>query len=226
MSQPYRYAIYFCPRPDSPLGRFGADWLTEVEYHSLTRTPRRYGFHGTLKPPFRLAPRATQVQLLSAVSNLASSIVPFEIDGFVIKSIGSFIALAPHSVPDALSNLANKCVTELDTFRAPPDGDELARRRTASLTSAQDRLLVKWGYPYVMDEFRFHLTLTEKIDASEREQILPKIANLAAEALGPYHLDDICVVVEPTPGAQFELLSRYPLGRGNSIDEPGNAVSQ
>lgn len=225
MSQPYRYAIYFCPRPDSTLGRFGADWLADDEYTSITEAPRRYGFHGTLKPPFQLASRATHDQLLSAVSVLASSMEPFEIESFVIKSIGSFIALTPESVPHELSSLANKCVTELDTFRAPPDGDELARRRQARLTPAQDQLLMKWGYPYVMDEFRFHLTLTEKIDASARERILPKITNLAAEALGPYYFDDICLVMEPTPGAQFALLNRYPLGRSNRIDKPGDAVS-
>lgn len=226
MSLPHRYAIYFCPQPETALGRFGSEWMNDDDYSAITQTPRRYGFHGTLKPPFRLAPRATFDQLLDAVSVLASSMKPFEIGGFVIKSIGSFIALVPQSVPHELSNLANTCVTSLDTFRAPPDGDELARRRQAHLTPAQDRMLTKWGYPYVMDEFRFHLTLTEKIDASARDRLLPKITSLAAEAFGPYYVDEICLVVEPTPGAQFELLRRYPLGGSNRIDEPGNAVSQ
>ena len=226
MSQPYRYAIYFCPRPESQLGRFGADWLANDQYHSVTQTPRRYGFHGTLKPPFQLASRATRDQLLDAVSALASPMEPFEIDGFAIKSIGSFIALVPLSIPDALPDLANKCVTELDTFRAPPDCDELARRRKGNLTDAQDQLLVKWGYPYVMDEFRFHLTLTDKLDVQTRGTLLPMLADRATHALGPYQIEDICVVIEPTPGAPFELLHRFPLGGGNRVDKTSNTISQ
>jgi len=226
MSQPYRYAIYFCPRTDSQLGRFGADWLAMDEFHSVTQTPRRYGFHGTLKPPFRLAARATHDQLVDAVCVLASSIKPFIVDGFDIKTIGNFIALVPRSVPSQLPDLANRCVRAIDTFRAPPDRDELTRRRRSNLTPAQDQLLMQWGYPYVMDEFRFHLTLTEEIDASARELILPKITHLAAKALGPYQFDDICLVMEPTLGAQFELLSRYPLGGSNRIHESGSTVGQ
>ena len=67
-----RQAIYFAPPAGSPLARFGAAWLgwdpeagAEVEglpvaglplpREALVAAPRRYGFHATLKPPFRLA---------------------------------------------------------------------------------------------------------------------------------------------------------------------------
>lgn len=224
MSQPPRYAIYFCPRPGSPLGRFGSDWLSDDSFYPITQSPRRYGFHGTLKPPFRLTSDASHDQLSGTVSALAASIDPFSIDGFDVKTLGKFIALVPRSMPSQLPDLAKRCVRELDTFRAPPDRDELARRRKASLTPAQDQLLMKWGYPYVMDEFRFHLTLTDKMDGSSRERLLPVLTDRAADAMGPYQMDDICVVIEPTPGAPFELLARYPLGGSNRVDEPGDAV--
>ena len=71
-----RYAIYFAPRPRRALARFGAAWLgwdaeagadrDGPELAGLPRpraeivaTPRRYGFHATLKAPFRLARGAT-----------------------------------------------------------------------------------------------------------------------------------------------------------------------
>lgn len=222
MSRPYRYAIYFCPQPGSALGRFGADWLGNYKmatamalsddvYLAVTKSPRRYGFHGTLKAPFQLSPLASQEQLLDAVSALATSTTSFAIDGFVLKSIGSFIALVPRSEPDELSILASRCVTELDTFRAPPDSDELTRRRRANLSPAQDQLLVRWGYPYVLDEFRFHLTLTEKMNRPERDHLIQKLSDQTDDALGPYQFDDICVFTESEPGADFELLHRHPL---------------
>lgn len=226
MSQPYRYAIYFCPKPDSPLGRFGSDWLADDKHLAVTRTPRRYGFHATLKPPFRLVRHATPDQLLEAVSVLASSISPVGLEGFAIKSIGSFIAIVPSVTPTRLSELGAACVSELDTFRASPDSAELARRRKANLTPSQDQLLKKWGYPYVMDEFRFHLTLTEKLEAPSRERLLPMLNDRAADALGPYYIDDICVVIEPAPGAAFELLRRFPLGGRYGIDKAVDGVCQ
>ena len=64
-----RYAIYYTPAPGSDLDRFGAqllgyDAFTGVDlpfpdsilqmspdWHDLTRDPRKYGFHATLKAP-------------------------------------------------------------------------------------------------------------------------------------------------------------------------------
>ena len=62
-----RYAIYYLP-PAGALADFGARWLgwdvrrgaaaVQLDLPGLrdaTEAPRKYGFHGTLKPPFRLA---------------------------------------------------------------------------------------------------------------------------------------------------------------------------
>ena len=34
----------------------------------------------------------------------------------------------------------------------------------SGLTDRQEALLTQWGYPYVMEEFRFHITLTGALD--------------------------------------------------------------
>ena len=48
-------------------------------------------------------------------------------------------------------------------FARPPGAAELERRRKAGLSAAQEKMLLRWGYPYVLDEFRFHLTLTGRL---------------------------------------------------------------
>ena len=81
-----RYAVYYAPPADDPLAVFGAGWLgwNAVEgalaqhpeiaalpapVERITATPRKYGFHGTLKPPFRLTGDAAT--LSDAVEALA-----------------------------------------------------------------------------------------------------------------------------------------------------------
>ena len=220
---PYRYAIYFCPKPDSTLGQFGTRWLdspevatsiglNDEEYLELAGPPRRYGFHGTLKPPFRLASGLLPDALMKSVKELAGSMSPVELNGFQVRAISSFIAMVPISTPNGLSVLASRCVQDLDNFREPLSEEEIARRRQSSLSRTQNELLEKWGYPYVLEEFRFHLTLTGSVDDDRQENLVAALADEAGDALGTYCIDDICICVEPTPGAPFELLRRFPLG--------------
>ena len=97
--------------------------------------------------------------------------------------------------------------------RAPPDEAELARRRQAKLSPRQEANLARWGYPYVFEEWRFHVTLTRRLSPEEREVVLP-----AAEA----HLRDalrhrrrvsaVCVFTQARPGAPFLIAERLPFG--------------
>lgn len=173
--------------------------------------PLRYGFHGTLKPPFRLADGKDEARLLAGVEALASRLRPVNLAGLAVREIGRFIAIVPDTAPGALSDLAAACVSELDTFRAPATEEELTRRRRAGLSTRQEELLVRWGYPYVMDEFRFHLTLTGKVPDDRRAGLLRQLQVNAADALGPARIEDLCVFVEPAPGAAFQLAWRFPL---------------
>ena len=225
-----RYAVYWAPDAQSALGAFGNAWLgrnpagepvargcasaelTSQEIETLTAAPARYGFHATLKPPFRLARDTDEAALLQAVRSLAAQSPVVPIAQLAIKSIGTFIAIVPDPVPDGLSPLADACVRTLDRFRAPASADELARRRNAGLTPEQDRLLRRWGYPYVMDEFRFHLTLSGVInDTAAREGLCQALSGQAADVLGPTVVHDLCVFMEPGPDEPFRLIARYPL---------------
>jgi putative phosphonate metabolism protein len=229
---PARYAVYVAPAPSTALAALGRQWLgRDVEsgadlpppacingaadwWQTITRAPRRYGFHATMKPPFVLAPGRSRDELHDALRELAEATTAFALPPLELTEIGSFLALVPGAPCDALTALADDCVIELDSFRAPPSDAELARRRANSLTERQSLLLERWGYPYVLDEFRFHMTLTDGIaDPAERKRAILLLAEMFAPACRePLQVDDLCLFLQPEPEMPFTLLERMPLG--------------
>ncbi len=107
--------------------------------------------------------------------------------------------------------LAARVVSALDHHRAPPDAAELARRRAAGLSVAQERNLARWGYPYVMDTFRFHFTLTDRLAEGEADAVRAALASHLGPLLpAPVLLADLCLFAEDRSG-MFHLLNRYAL---------------
>ena len=217
-----RYAVYYVP-PEGDFATFGARWLGWDIHHGqpvtqpdisgvqeATETPRKYGFHGTLKPPFRLAEGKNAQDLHNAVRTLAGQLKPARSAGLSITRMGRFLALVPAGHMGDLARVADACVMELDTFRAPATEAELAKRRKANLTPAQDALLVQWGYPYVRDAFRFHMTLTGRLPKETLDQWAQHAAAEMPRPEDPFVLDAVALVGERSDG-QFELIERFPL---------------
>ncbi|MEL6479219.1 MAG: DUF1045 domain-containing protein [Pseudomonadota bacterium] len=224
-----RYALYYAPPPGSALAQFGAAWLgwdaaaggmvahpdlpgLPQPVSTLSARPRKYGFHGTLKPPFALAEGITADELFEAAAALASGMPAFEIPRLEVKSIGSFLAIVPAGPVPPIAALAASCVQELDRFRAAPTLEETAKRRALPLTPRQEALLQAWGYPYVLDEFRFHLTLTGPLDPSDlaavEAALTPKLADILSP---PQPVQDICVFGEAEDDGRFHVITRLPL---------------
>ncbi|WP_375176107.1 DUF1045 domain-containing protein [Pseudooceanicola sp.] len=223
-----RYAIYYTPDP-GPLADFGAAWLGwDIEtgqerphpeipglprpIEEITRTPRKYGFHGTIKPPFHLAEGCTEDGLRQAALAACAVRAPVRLEGLALTRIGRFLALTPQGETGPLADLAAAMVRELDPFRAPPGETELARRRARRLSPRQEELLTQWGYPYVMEEFRFHLTLTGSLDGSVVEPIQARLMDAIAPLLdGPVDISNLSLVGE-LPDGRLRSLQRLPLG--------------
>lgn len=215
--------MYYLPDDDA-FATFGAAWLgwdvdrgmpvphleADVDLDAITATPRKYGFHGTLKPPFRLAEGTTAEGLLQAVADLAATAPPVTLEALKIAQIGSFLALVPAGGTEGLAALAGRIVTELDHFRAPAREAELARRRKAGLSARQDELLLKWGYPYVLDEFRFHLTLSGSLDPEALAAARAAAADLLPDLPRPYPITSIALAGERSDG-MFQTIHRYAL---------------
>ena len=226
-----RYAVYFAPDRHSPWRMFGAHWLGRDEHDNsvltqpdlagilpselarFTEEPRRYGFHATLKAPFRLAAGVDESRLVTRLSALALKLKLVPLGPMGVTQIKNFVALVPINPelaysPTGLQALAATCVVELDDLRAPLLPAELARRQTSPLDSRANELLDLYGYPYVMERFRLHMTLTGQVDAPLAQRVMaavvPEVARLNAAA--PLWLDRLCLFVESAPGAPFHRI--------------------
>ncbi|MEP2641809.1 DUF1045 domain-containing protein [Roseobacter sp.] len=214
-----RYGVYFTPRPGA-FAQAGAHWLgwdlaagqhVGTPDDAITARPRKYGFHGTIKPPFRLADDTTAAGLHDALTTLAGGLGPVALDGLTLSQIGSFLALTPTGDVRDLAALAATVVKELDGFRAPPTNAELARRNPSRLTPAQQDNLARWGYPHVMEAFKFHMTLTGPLPhaliGSTRADANAHFADLSPR---PFVIDSLTLVGEGCTG-MFHTLHRYGL---------------
>jgi putative phosphonate metabolism protein len=221
-----RYAIYWAPPAAAPLARIGEAWLgrnaetgrpvertmldgfSAAELAAITAEPQRYGLHATLKAPFRLAAGRSAAEFDQALSDFARLTQPLTAPPLRLKRIGRFLALVPGHDAE-IEKLAAACVETFDEFRAPPDAAELARRFGARLTPAQAANVERWGYPYVMADFRFHVTLTGPIDPATAARLEARLAALFAEvATTPLVIDAFALFAEPAPGAPFRLVRR------------------
>jgi hypothetical protein len=218
LDRPARYALYFTPAPGSALAAFGDAILgpgpapgpealrTILAAH--TAEPRTYGFHATLKAPMRLAPGATEADLLAAAEALAAHRSPLPVGPLRVTALGAFAALVPEAPPAALGLLAAECVAALDPLRAPLTEAERARRRPERLDPRGRALLERWGYPHVFEAFRFHMTLTGPLEPEDGATALPLLA-AAAAGLPDLAVDAVSVVVQDG-AAPFRLLRRLP----------------
>lgn len=221
-----RFAVYYLPPEGSDLARFGAAWLGwdnlsgapiahpdagHLDVAAITATPRKYGFHGTMKPPFRLAEGTSVDELTEALGVLAAKTPAFDTPPLVLKSLSFFLALVPSEPCAPLADLAGHCVMDLDRFRAPPSQAELAKRRASGLSEAQEAHLKAWGYPYVLDQFRFHLTLSGKLAEAELAEVKTVLDPLTAPlCTDPMPVRDVGFLGE-VDGGNFHMIQRFAL---------------
>jgi 2'-5' RNA ligase len=225
-----RYAIYFSPAPNGALARFGAAWLDgdpatrpAIEGLSasraleITETARHYGFHATLKAPFALADGQTEAALDRALAAFAQRHAPVAGLGLTVGALDGFLALLLTADSTGVRNLAAASVRELDAFRQPPSEAELRRRRQAPLSTLEDALLRRWGYPYVMEAFRFHMTLTSRLPDDERQRLLPALCRMAEPVTdAAFTVDAVSLFQQEDRDSAFRMLRRYPLDPGKA----------
>lgn len=227
----HRYAVYFAPNVEQQWWAQGSLWLgrcalsqqlnpqpsvsgvSAQRFAELTEHPRRYGFHATLRAPFVLASQYQPRDLSDCVSRLCQNLKPFVLPRLQVKLLDHFLALVPERDAAQLTLLEEQCVKELNDYAAPLGPDELRRRRSAGLSSHEDSLLVRWGYPYVLDRFRFHCSLTGSLATASPHELsaLTEAAHQHFEQLPPCVVESLAIFVEPTRGADFVLLEQWPL---------------
>jgi hypothetical protein len=231
-----RFAVYYAPSRDSAWWQAGSEWLggdveSGVPYtppqpptliravSELTKAPRRYGWHGTLVAPFRLADGVTPLAVLDDARGWAQQQAPFNLP-VEAATLDDFVALRP-ATPNgeaAMRELASSALRTLGGLRAEPSAVDLARR-LAALTGRQRTLLIEWGYPYVFDEFRFHMTLSSSLEAADERAALVAWWRERIAGLGPLVVDSAALFVEPAPGEPFVLWQRLPFQTGGVVQQ-------
>jgi putative phosphonate metabolism protein len=223
----FRVALYFAPELDDPLWTAGNRWLgrdpetgatldrpTGIDIPNLTDEPALYGLHATLKPPMRLAPGTRYEDFAAAVSEMAASLSAFALPPLAVENLDGFLALREQHPSRDLQALADSAVATLDGFRQQPEAAELARRRRHGLTEAEDMMLERWGYPYVFQLWRFHITLSRRLDAGEMARVKPIADAYFAAALAyPRRLSSLAVFTQRAAGEPFLVAKRFPLDR-------------
>ena len=230
-----RYALYFTPPHDDPLtvlasrwlgrdaftgatlGTSVADNLAKGDRHQITEEPRRYGFHATLKAPFELAGSVTEQDLIEVATEFAAKTPAFTLPELVLGQLGRFFALVPGDLYPQLQAFSADVVRSFEPFRAALSEADIARRKPEQLDAAHRANLLRWGYPYVMEQFRFHMTLTGQVEPERQEAVAAALRQTFADHIGrPLSISGLAVFVEETRGAPFTVRSWLPLGHAQS----------
>jgi putative phosphonate metabolism protein len=225
-----RYAIYHAADANDALTRFGAELLgydahtgnelpfpnealhTAADWRDVSADPRKYGFHATLKAPMALAPGTSEAGLAAACAAFAGQARPIPVIRPVVDSISGFIAVIPAEPAGELQQLAADCVRDFEGFRAALSAEDRARRRPEKLSARQRDYLDRWGYPYVMEEFRFHMTLTGRLDDERRGPILEMLrGRFATLKLDTLAIDRIALFKQDDAGSRFRIIGEWTL---------------
>ena len=226
-----RFAIYYAPTPFSELHSLGSTWLgrdsatgkiikqpsisgiTSERFSELTKGARHYGFHATLKAPFQLKHGTTLILLKHKLRQICGATKPFYIK-LDVSTLGKFFALIMSKPNPKIQSLAEMMVREIDAFRKPLTKEELTIRRSKGLSRSQDENLIKWGYPYVFSEFRFHMTLTGKIRLSKEQAIIhDAIQRHFSKSLKKrIKIEYACLFYQTNRQAPFILVDQFQLG--------------
>lgn len=224
-----RYALYYAPAPDTLFHALGSTWLGRDAWSGealgqpaittiagLTTEPRRYGFHATLKAPFTLAANKSRADLSAFAEEFSKRQAPVLLPKLRLAALDGFLALIPDAETNRLHELAACCVMDFDGFRGPLHQDEIARRHRSGISLRQNRLLLNWGYPYVLDQFRFHMTLSNKLRPADMARLKNEAETHFKPLIGvPVLLDAVTIFCETEPGAPFCAEERFAL-RGKS----------
>lgn len=235
MPKQARYAIYLAPKPQSALWQFGSAVLgydaatgldvtgfrlpsmPEEPWLKATARARAYGFHATLKVPFRLVDGLNEQALIQGLQAFAGTQIaipemPLQLAVLDETDVGGFLALVPEEPYRNLRDLEAATVKNLDHFRAPLTEDELGKRNPAGLSARQAKYLADYGYPYVLDEFRAHFTLSDRL--ANAALLKTELNDLLIGHVGAAKIvvDELVLFKQPSPDQRFRIIARAPLG--------------
>ena len=220
-----RYAIYLTPPDGSPLAEAAATWLGRSPFRpsigapaappaAAAEVPARYGFHATLRAPFRLAAGVAEDELIAAFRHFATTRPPLD-PPLTIAPLSRFLAF--RSDDPALSKTAAAAVEAFEPMRAPLTELDRARRNPEALDARGLELLEQWGYPHVMERFVFHMTLTGPL-AGDEDAVLAAARSHFGPLDGAPHRLIHAVYREDEPGGPFTIIATQDAVANDNAD--------
>lgn len=231
-----RYAIFYAPPKESNLEEFGRYWfgwdplnaklinnkrrinylnrfgiknLINIDKNVLIA--KKYGFHGTLIPPFKLNKNYSTNTLFKKTEEIAKKLKKFKFYKFKLKKINNFYAFVQNKKNNNINKLSNRLVRELFKFRSPLTKKEIDRRNPSKLSKLQLNILYKWGYPYLMSEFNFHMTLASEVTGNKLYLELKKIERNKEIILNEINNFDKIYIFGENQKGMFENLENFSL---------------
>jgi hypothetical protein len=130
-----------------------------------------------------------------------------------IAMIDGFLAIVPARQDEEVNAFSLACVTALEPLRAQLDDKARAARSADPYLSPRQRALIdSFGYPFVADQFRFHMTLTDRLDPEAAEEIRAVAAAWFAPVLREACvLDSLSIFLEPEAAQTFRRRADFPL---------------
>ena len=226
-----RFAIYYAPSATSELWERAANWLgrdasdgdlfggpvagiDRDRLLNLTQSANRYGFHATIKAPMALVEDRSEADLRAALTQFSSQHEPFSLGKLKLASLHGFLALIVDGQHERLQDFAAHVVEDFDPYRAPMSVKDRAARAGKGLSDRQIELLDAYGYPYVFEEFQFHMTLTDRLGDDDGQDLLKAATTWFSPVLEEeVVLDRLSLFHEPDAGKPFRRVADFKLGQ-------------
>jgi hypothetical protein len=225
-----RYAIYYTPRPGTPLAAFGRSWFGRANdgvtlqafseaglagaCPKTTVSHGNYpGLHAVFRNSFRLRDGIGTDALKGRLISFTRRRRPVETGPLTLARAGRYLALRPVEAKPALDWLAAQCVAAFDGYVTTPGNVDTDADEEGQLNDHQRLLLSSFGDPHVLSEYRFQITLTGPLDGAHLERVAqalwPMLEEICAEGV---HVDGLSLCGRPDARTPMRLIGRYRLG--------------
>ena len=180
-------------------------------WRRYTEKPAHYGFHATIKAPFELAADCTAAELLSELSSFCANQPAIALTDLAPTSLQAFTALTLPTQPNELIELAADVVKHFEPYRQELTSADRQRRQIATLSPSQLDNLEHYGYPYIFDDFQFHMTLSDALPPDE-DRFLPWVRSIYQQmVLQTPLLDRLCVFRQVDRTTPFVRIAEFRL---------------
>ncbi len=225
-----RFAIYYTPRPGTPLAAFGRSWfgrandgatlqafsesgLTNAGSRTIAANGRYPGLHANFRGPFQLRDGVGADALKTRLVGFARRRRPVDTGSLTLARAGRYLVLRPVEARPALDWLAAQCVAAFDGFVAPASKSENESQSDPTLNDHQRLLLSSFGDPHVLSEYRFQITLTGPLDNAHLDRVAqalwPMLEDICAEGVA---VDGLSLCGRSDDRTPMRLIGRYRLG--------------